>query len=86
MYIDSDFMEKQNQRNRSDIMDLALNHEKKEKESEKKMSPDSTRRLQDEINTLTKRNCELESQLRSLEASNSREMHIDSLDGVDNCE
>ncbi|CAH1098455.1 unnamed protein product [Psylliodes chrysocephalus] len=84
MYIDSDFMEKQNQRNRSDIMDLALNHEKKEKECEKKMSPDSTRRLQDEINTLTKRNCELESQLRSLEASNSREMHIDSLDGVDN--
>ncbi|CAH1186148.1 unnamed protein product [Phyllotreta striolata] len=81
VYIDSDFMEKQNQRNRSDIMSLALINEK---ENEKKMSPDSTRRLQDEINTLTKRNCELESQLRSLEATNSREIHIDSLDGADN--
>ncbi|CAG9835316.1 unnamed protein product [Diabrotica balteata] len=77
---ESEFMEKQNQRNKSDIIGLALNHEK---EIEKKMSPDSTRRLQDEINTLTKRNCELESQLRSLEANNSREMHIDSLDGAD---
>lgn len=33
-------------------------------------SPDGgTRKLQDEINTLTKRNCELESQLRSLEST-----------------
>lgn len=52
---------------------------------DKKMSPDGTRKLQDEINTLTKRNCELESQLRSLEASHSREIHIDSMDGSDIC-
>lgn len=31
------------------------------------MSPDSTRKLQEEINILTKRNCELENQMRSLE-------------------
>ncbi|KAJ8981694.1 hypothetical protein NQ317_003415 [Molorchus minor] len=48
------------------------------------MSPDSTRKLQDEINTLTKRNCELESQLRNLEAGHSRDLHIDSLDGTEN--
>lgn len=30
-------------------------------------SPDSTRRLRDEINVLTKRNCELESQIKSFE-------------------
>ncbi|KAH0545683.1 serine/threonine-protein kinase Genghis Khan isoform X2 [Cotesia glomerata] len=38
------------------------------------VSPDSntaTRKLQDEINTLTKRNCELESQLKSLETNSS---------------
>ncbi|XP_057341565.1 serine/threonine-protein kinase MRCK beta isoform X1 [Microplitis mediator] len=38
------------------------------------VSPDSntaTRKLQDEINTLTKRNCELESQLKSLETNTS---------------
>lgn len=34
---------------------------------EKHLSPDSTRKLQDEINILTKRNGELESQLRSFE-------------------
>lgn len=81
VYVETDFMEKQNKRNKSDIMALASNQEK---EIEKKMSPDSTRRFQDEINTLTKKNCELESQLRSLEANNSKEMHIDSLDGSDN--
>ncbi|XP_037032828.1 serine/threonine-protein kinase Genghis Khan [Bradysia coprophila] len=34
---------------------------------EKRLSPDSTRRLRDEINVLTKRNCELESQVKSFE-------------------
>ncbi|XP_062557470.1 serine/threonine-protein kinase Genghis Khan isoform X2 [Armigeres subalbatus] len=34
---------------------------------EKRLSPDSTRKLQDEINILTKRNCELESQIKSFE-------------------
>ncbi|GLV45544.1 genghis khan [Carabus blaptoides fortunei] len=51
-------------------------------ESERKMSPDGTRKLQDEINMLTKRNCELESQLRSLESNSGiKELHIDSMDG-----
>lgn len=80
-YINSNFTEIQNQRNKSDIMALALGQEK---ESEKRMSPDGTRKLQDEINTLTKRNCELESQLRSLEAGHSRDIHIDIMDGADN--
>nr|XP_023026524.1 serine/threonine-protein kinase Genghis Khan isoform X1 [Leptinotarsa decemlineata]XP_023026525.1 serine/threonine-protein kinase Genghis Khan isoform X1 [Leptinotarsa decemlineata]XP_023026526.1 serine/threonine-protein kinase Genghis Khan isoform X1 [Leptinotarsa decemlineata] len=78
MYINSNFTEKQNQRNKSDIMALALSQEK---DADKRMSPDGTRKLQDEINTLTKRNCELESQLRNLEAGNSREAHVDSMDG-----
>ncbi|ENN78391.1 hypothetical protein YQE_05191, partial [Dendroctonus ponderosae] len=47
-----------------------------EKDEKQRTSPDGTRKLQDEINILTKRNCELESQLRSLESS-------DSLDGGD---
>lgn len=34
-------------------------------------SPDSTRRLRDEINVLTKRNCELESQVKSFEKQSS---------------
>lgn len=63
---------------RNDILSLALNQEK---DVDRKMSPDSTRKLQDEINTLTKRNCELESQLRSLEAGHSKEG--DTLDGAD---
>lgn len=54
-----------------------------EKESEKRMSPDSMRKLQDEINVLTKRNCELECQLKSLEAGNSKEVHTDSIDSTD---
>lgn len=52
-------------------------------EQEKKMSPDGTRKLQDEINTLTKRNCELESQLRSLESSSKENMHIESMEGTE---
>ncbi|CAH1179570.1 unnamed protein product [Phaedon cochleariae] len=79
-YVNSDFTEKQNQRNKGDIIGITL----QEKEMDRKMSPDGTRKLQDEINTLTKRNCELESQLRSLEAGNSKEMHIDCLDSGDN--
>lgn len=51
--------------------------QRQEKENDKqRTSPDGTRKLQDEINMLTKRNCELESQLRSLESS-------DTLDGGD---
>lgn len=38
---------------------------------EKRMSPDSTRKLQDEINILTKRNGELESQIKSFEQQQS---------------
>lgn len=34
---------------------------------EKRLSPDSTRKLQDEINILTKRNCELENHIKSME-------------------
>lgn len=55
-----------------------------EKEIEKRISPDGTRKLQDEINMLTKRNCELESQLKLLESGHSKESIIDSLDGSDN--
>lgn len=55
-----------NKTNNGDIMTLAL---KQENQVEKRLSPDGTRKLQDEINTLTKRNCELESQLRNLEAA-----------------
>ncbi|GJQ77807.1 putative protein serine threonine kinase [Trypoxylus dichotomus] len=76
-------LDKQNKRNNGDIRSLAF---RGEKEVEKRMSPDGTRKLQDEINMLTKRNCELESQLRSLEAtatSHSRELHVDSLDGTE---
>lgn len=42
---------------------------------EKHLSPDSTRKLQDDINILTKRNGELESQLKSYE---SQQFHIGS--------
>lgn len=50
--------------------------------SDRKTSPDGTRKLQDEINMLTKRNCELENQLRSLEQTqSSKELNLDSLDG-----
>lgn len=62
-------------------MSLALNQDKAE--IEKRMSPDSTRKLQDEINVLTKRNCELESQLRTFDSGNSRDFHFDSTDGPD---
>lgn len=62
-------------------MALNLNQEK---DIEKRMSPDGTRKLQDEINTLTKRNCELESQLRSLEAGHSKDIFIDTFDGSEN--
>ncbi|CAH1967830.1 unnamed protein product [Acanthoscelides obtectus] len=85
MYITSSkTTELQNQRNKSEM--IPMNQQKvdvEKREVEKRMSPDGTRKLQDEINMLTKRNCELESQLRSLESGQSREMHIDSMDGTD---
>ncbi|KAK9881578.1 hypothetical protein WA026_016452 [Henosepilachna vigintioctopunctata] len=68
-------VEKQNKQN-NEIMSL-----NQEKEIEKRMSPDGTRKLQDEINMLTKRNCELESQLRNFESSNSKELFLDAIDG-----
>lgn len=48
-----------------------------------RLSPESTRRLQDEINVLTKRNGELESQLKSLESTepHNRITGLDSIDG-----
>lgn len=72
-----------NKTNNGDIMTLAL---KQENQVEKRLSPDGTRKLQDEINTLTKRNCELESQLRNLEAAAATSPHTkegvtDVLDG-----
>lgn len=54
---------------------------------EKRLSPDSTRRLQDEINILTKRNCELESQIKSFERQDlqatgkSGAIGLDAVDG-----
>lgn len=79
-------MEKQNQKNDLISLGMVSNQQRPEKEVEKqRSSPDGTRKLQDEINMLTKKNCELESQLRSLEASGqSRDMHIDYLDGTEN--
>lgn len=62
---------------------------------DKRLSPDSTRRLQDEINVLTKRNCELENQIKSFErqellqnkiavaSTNNSHMTPSSLDSID---
>lgn len=79
-YINTTNTEKQNKRNKDDIISIAF---KQEKEFDKRQSPDGTRKLQDEINMLTKRNGELESQLKSLEAGHSRDIHMDSIDGAD---
>ncbi|XP_025830500.1 serine/threonine-protein kinase Genghis Khan isoform X3 [Agrilus planipennis] len=70
---------KQDNRNNGDIKTLALNQDKIE--NEKKTSPDSTRKLQDEINMLTKKNGELETKLRTLESGHSKEICLDSTDG-----
>lgn len=49
---------------------------------EKRLSPDSTRKLQEEINILTKRNCELENHIKSIEKSGGSESRgYDALDG-----
>lgn len=49
---------------------------------EKRLSPDSTRRLRDEINVLTKRNCELESQVKSFEFQEmNTKPNLDDVDG-----
>lgn len=50
---------------------------------EKRLSPDSTRRLRDEINVLTKRNCELESQVKSFEQQELQTKSSSSMDSVD---
>ncbi|XP_044268863.1 serine/threonine-protein kinase Genghis Khan isoform X2 [Tribolium madens] len=78
--ITNNLADKQNKRNNGEIVSLNLNEEK---EMDKRMSPDGTRKLQDEINTLTKRNCELESQLRSFESGHSKDLFIDTLDGAE---
>jgi hypothetical protein len=78
--ITNNLTDKQNKRNNGEILSLNLNQEK---DMDKRMSPECTRKLQDEINTLTKRNCELESQLRSLEAGHSKDIFIDTLDGAE---
>ncbi|XP_045464345.1 serine/threonine-protein kinase Genghis Khan isoform X2 [Harmonia axyridis] len=67
-------IDKQNKLNH----DIILNNQSKE--IEKKMSPDGTRKLQDEINMLTKRNGELESQLKNFESINSNQMLLDTID------
>lgn len=79
--ITNNLADKQNKRNNGEIVSLNLSEEK---EMDKRMSPDGTRKLQDEINTLTKRNCELESQLKSLESGHSKDIFIDTLDGAEN--
>ncbi|XP_064212287.1 serine/threonine-protein kinase Genghis Khan isoform X2 [Tribolium castaneum] len=79
--ITNNLADKQSKRNNGEIVSLNLNEEK---EMDKRMSPDGTRKLQDEINTLTKRNCELESQLRSFESGHSKDLFIDTLDGAEN--
>lgn len=51
---------------------------------EKRLSPDGNRRMRDEINVLTKRNCELENQVKSLERQESsiiQPLNIDAVDG-----
>lgn len=51
---------------------------------EKRLSPDSTRRLQDEINSLTKRNFELENQIKTLERNEVQQKNsLSSIDAVD---
>ncbi|XP_035893745.1 serine/threonine-protein kinase Genghis Khan isoform X4 [Anopheles stephensi] len=53
-------------------------------EEKQRLSPDSTRKLQDEINILTKRNCELESQIKSFERVGAMSVGTaDSADSVD---
>ncbi|CAH0547056.1 unnamed protein product [Brassicogethes aeneus] len=47
-----------------------LNLKHQSLEYENKLSPDGTRKLQDEINILKKKNCKLESQLLSIESGN----------------
>lgn len=48
---------------------------------EKRLSPDSTRKLQEEINILTKRNCELENQIKCMEKGDLRGYSADTIDG-----
>lgn len=79
-HLANNITDKQNKLNNGEILVLNLNQEK---DLDKRMSPDGTRKLQDEINTLTKRNCELESQLRSFEVGHSKDLHLDTLDGAE---
>lgn len=50
---------------------------------DKRLSPDSTRKLQDEINVLTKRNCELESHIKLIEKQEQTRERIASVDAID---
>lgn len=50
---------------------------------EKRLSPDSTRKLQDEINVLTKRNCELENQIKNFEQTTTTKLPVTGLDALD---
>ncbi|XP_017770239.1 PREDICTED: serine/threonine-protein kinase Genghis Khan isoform X2 [Nicrophorus vespilloides] len=67
-----------NKKNHGDIMLVTC-------EVEKRLSPDGTRKLQDEINVLTKRNCELESQLLIYEnaGNQSKDGNNEQIDTVD---
>uniref|UniRef100_A0A182FTX3 non-specific serine/threonine protein kinase n=1 Tax=Anopheles albimanus TaxID=7167 RepID=A0A182FTX3_ANOAL len=60
-----------------------LKLEKHGSEEKQRLSPDSTRKLQDEINILTKRNCELESQIKSFERVGAVSLGGGSSDSVD---
>ncbi|ETN62503.1 hypothetical protein AND_005796 [Anopheles darlingi] len=60
-----------------------LKLEKHGSEEKQRLSPDSTRKLQDEINILTKRNCELESQIKSFERVGAVSLGSGSSDSVD---
>lgn len=74
------------------VVQLLNDNEPKQQSSiiineEKRLSPDSTRKLQDEINVLTKRNCELETQIKMLEQGKSQltsgSSGISSMDSID---
>lgn len=71
-------------KNLAEVKSLVLS-QNTNSEIEKKTSPDGTRRLQDEINTLTKRNSELETkliQLRTTDSNVTRDVTNDGLESI----